>query len=158
MFSKHPVSHSQIKIGGNFMTPKERVLARLSGKPVDRPPNFNIIMCFAAKYCDIPYDKFCLDYKYLVEAFMKASEDFGVDLMNTMSDPYRETYDFGGTIEFPTDSLPLCKERFIQSANDLKKLKSFDPLSSTRMLDRIRAIELYKSEVGEHYPIMGWVE
>ena len=31
------------------MTPYERVLKRLEGKPVDRVPNLNIIMTFAAK-------------------------------------------------------------------------------------------------------------
>ncbi|HHU63579.1 MAG TPA: uroporphyrinogen decarboxylase [Clostridiales bacterium] len=140
------------------MNARERFFNRLRGLPVDRAPNLNILMGFAAKFINKPYDRFCLDYRVLVEANLKANEAFGIDLLNTMSDAYRETYDYGAKIEFPHDGLPLSKEIFIKSIQDMKKLKPFDPWSSTRMLDRIKAVELYKKEAGDEYPIMGWVE
>lgn len=140
------------------MNPRERVLNRLKGKPVDKIPNLNIVMTFAAKFINKPYDQFCLDYRVLVESNIKTAEAFGLDIMSTMSDPYRETYDYGGDITFPYDSLPLSTRLFIEEPSDIKKLKPFDPLTSVRMLDRIKAIELYKKEVGDEYPIMGWVE
>lgn len=140
------------------MTPYQRVYNRLLGKPVDRAPNLNILMAFAAKYIDVSYDKFCTDYKYLAEANIKCNETFGIDMLSTMSDPFRETYDFGAKIEFPYNSLPVCKEHFIESPSELKKLKLFDPLNSTRILDRLRVIELYKKQTGNHYSILGWVE
>lgn len=140
------------------MTPYERVHARLEGKPVDKIPNLNILMAFASKFINADFDKFCLDYRYLVEANLKSNEYFGIDMLNTMSDPMRELYDFGARVEFPHDSMPICKEHFINDPSDLSKLKLFDPLSSTRMLDRIRAIELYKKETGNTYSILGWVE
>ena len=31
------------------MTPKERLLARIAGQPVDRIPNLNIVMLFALR-------------------------------------------------------------------------------------------------------------
>ena len=34
------------------MNSYERVMARLRGEPVDRPPNFNIMMQFAAQESD----------------------------------------------------------------------------------------------------------
>ena len=34
----------------------------------------------------------------------------------------------------------------------------FKPLDSTRIQDRIRAVELYKKETGNHFSILGWVE
>lgn len=136
----------------------ERVHNRLAGKPVDRAPNLNILMQFAAKYIDVSFDKFCLDYRYLVDANIRCNEYFGIDMLNTMSDAFRETYDFGAQIEFPHDSLPICKEHFLQEPGDIRKLKVFDPLLSTRMLDRIRAVELYKTEAGTSYSILGWVE
>lgn len=139
------------------MTPKERVLARLAGKPVDRVPNFNILMAFAAKYIGRTMDEFCADYRVLAEGNIRANEAFGIDLLNTMSDPYRETADYGAEIMFPYDSLPVCK-RFISEPCDIKKLKPFKIENSVRMLDRVRALELYKREFGEEWPIMGWVE
>lgn len=140
------------------MTPYERVYNRLAGKVVDRVPNLNILMMFAAKYINVSYDKFCSDYRYLVRANLECNEKFGIDMLNTMSDPYRETNDFGAKLEFPYDSLPVCREHFIKEITDIKSLKKFDPLNSARMLDRIRAIELYKKEAGSHYSILGWVE
>jgi MtaA/CmuA family methyltransferase len=140
------------------MTSFERVHNRLTGKPVDKVPNLNILMAFAAKFINVSFDKFCLDYRYLVEANIKCNEFFGIDMLNTMSDAFRETYDFGAKIVFPFDNLPICKEHFIQTPADLKKLELFNPLNSTRIMDRIRAVELYKHETGNQYSILGWVE
>ncbi len=140
------------------MTPYERVYNRLQGKPVDRAPNLNILMAFGAAYAGIAYDKYCQDFRYLVEANLKCNEYFGIDMLNTMSDPFREAYDFGAKIEFPPDALPISKKNLITDVKDIGKLKIFDPMNSTRMLDRIRAIELYKREAGNHYSILGWVE
>ncbi|MHB9132235.1 MAG: uroporphyrinogen decarboxylase family protein [Armatimonadota bacterium] len=140
------------------MTPRERLFARLQGKPVDRAPNLAILMLFAARYIGRPYDEFCQDYRVLVEANLRCNEDFGIDLLSTMSDAYRETYDYGARVDFPYDSLPICKELLLQSTADFARLQHFDPWASTRILDRIHAIELYKREAGEEYPILGWVE
>ena len=139
------------------MNPKERVFARLDGKPVDRIPNFNILMAFAAQYAGHPMDEFCKDYRVLVESNIKSAGTFGIDIMNTMSDAYRETADFGAKISFPYDSLPVCGH-LIREPSDIKKIKPFEIEDSVRMMDRLRAVELYKREVGDEYPIMGWVE
>jgi uroporphyrinogen decarboxylase len=46
----------------------------------------------------------------------------------------------------------------IKEYSDLKKLSIRDPLKSPRMLDRIKAVELYQSKAAKQYPILGWVE
>ena len=139
------------------MTPKERVMAHLTGKPVDKIPNFNILMSFAARYIGRGMDEFCKDHRILAQGNMRSNEAFGIDLMNTMSDAYRETADYGAPIRFPPDALPQC-EHYIKGPEDMGKLKSFRIEDSTRMLDRMHAIELYKRETGDHWPIMGWIE
>lgn len=139
------------------MTPKERVVARLEGRPVDRIPNFNILMSFAARYIGRGMDEYCRDHRVMVEGNLAANQAFGIDLLNTMSDAYRETADYGAPIRFPEDSLPVC-EHLITGPQDMHKLKPFRIEDSTRMLDRLRAVEAYKREGGEHWPIMGWVE
>ena len=139
------------------MTPRERVFARLAGAPVDRVPNFNILMAFAARYIGRGMDEFCKDHRVMVEGNIKANEAFGIDLLNTMSDAYRETSDYGAAIRFPPDSLPVC-EHFIRDAGDMGKLKPFRIEDSVRMLDRLKAVEAYKRECGAYWPIMGWVE
>jgi uroporphyrinogen decarboxylase len=136
----------------------ERIYNRLAGKPVDRAPNLNILMEFAAKFTGVNYDTYCLDYRYIADANITCNDRFGIDMLSTMSDPYRETFDFGADIQFPHDSLPVCGKRFLEKPGDLKRLKLFEPLNATRMPDRIRAVEYYKKETGGRYSILGWVE
>lgn len=140
------------------MTPKERFYKRLQGKEVDKVPNLNIVMTFAAKYAGIPYGKFCQDYRYMVEAQTKTAEDFGIDILSTMSDAFREVYDYGVPVFFPEDDLPVCKEKFLEGPEDLEKLKRWDPKNSARIEDRLRAVELFRKNLGSEYPILGWAE
>lgn len=140
------------------MTPYERVSNRLAGNPVDRIPNLNIIMTFAAKHIGIPYKKYVTDYRYLVEGNIKCCEEFGIDMVSAISDPFREAHAFGANVIFPDDEVPICKDYFIKEYSDIKKLRVKGPSCCERMLDRIKAIELYKKEVGGKYPVLGWVE
>lgn len=140
------------------MTPKERLFARLDGKPVDKIPNLNIVMLFAAQYAGVQYGDFCRDYRYLVEAQTKTAIDFGIDILSTMSDPYREVYDYGGNVSFVQDDLPVFHEALLKTPDDFKLLKDFDPMASTRILDRIKAVECFKQQNGNEFPILGWVE
>lgn len=140
------------------MTPKERVMNRLEGKPVDKIPNFNIVMLFAAKHAGVQYGDFCFDYRKLVEAQYKTAVDFGIDILSTMSDPYRETHDYGVPIKRVEDDLPVCEGILIGDIDEMDKVKLWDPMTSTRMLDRILAVELFKKNYGDEYPILGWVE
>jgi MtaA/CmuA family methyltransferase len=132
-------------------------MARLAGEKCDRIPNFSILMTFAARYIGRGMDEFCRDYRVMAEGNIRANEAFGIDLLNTMSDAYRETADFGADIRFPRDRLPVCGH-LIATPDDMKKLKPFKIENSARMLDRLHAIELYKREYGGDWPIMGWIE
>ena len=141
------------------MTPKERLLARIAGQPVDRIPNLNIVMLFAAQYAGHPYGKFCRDYETLVDGQLKTAEAFGIDILSTMSDSYRETWDFGAKVRYQEDDLPLVEEPlFLDAAQAKEKLRLWDPMTSTRMLDRIRAIRRFKELRGDTYAVLGWVE
>ena len=136
----------------------ERVWRRLRGEPVDRPPNFDIFMAVAARYLGQPIRDFYLDYRVLCEANLALHRDFSVDVLSTMSDPYRETADWGAEIEFPEDGLPKSKVPFLQSLSDVHELKSPDPATGRRMSDRVAAVRYYRERAGGVVPIMGWVE
>ncbi|MBC7960387.1 MAG: uroporphyrinogen decarboxylase family protein [Vallitaleaceae bacterium] len=140
------------------MTSYERVMNRLAGKPVDKIPNMNIFMAFAADYIKMPYGKYVTDYRVLVEGRLKMCEDFGVDIVSCISDPMREAHGFGAKVIIPEDGVPYCKEHLIEDLSQIKNLKPVDPFSNERMLDRIRAIELFKTNIKNIIPIEGWVE
>lgn len=140
------------------MNSYERFMNRMAGKPVDRPPNFDIMMQFAVHYVGQRLRPYYLDYRKLVEANMAVLVDFELDLVQAISDPYRETDDFGAQIEYPEDDLPMSLIPLLADPADLATLKSPDPYTGKRMSDRLEAIRLFRETVGGSVPIMGWVE
>jgi MtaA/CmuA family methyltransferase len=151
-------SNNKSNSNSKVMTPKERVFKRLKGEDVDKIPNLNIVMTFAANFIKIPYKKYVTDYRYLAEGNIACCEKFGIDMVSAISDPYRESQGFGANIIFPDDDVPKCTDYFIKDYSDIKKLKIKSAINSERANDRIEAIKLYKKEVGQKYPILGWVE
>lgn len=140
------------------MNSKERLFARLKGQAVDRPPNLDIFMSFAAHYIGQPLSTYYLDYRVLGEANLALLEPFQVDIVQAISDPYRETADFGAEVLFPDDDLPICQSPLLMNPGDLLKLKPPDPYNGRRMSDRLMAVRYLKEQVGEQVPVMGWVE
>jgi MtaA/CmuA family methyltransferase len=136
----------------------QRVLARLQGQPVDRPPNFNIYMTFAADHIGQPLERYYQDYQVLVEANLAMLEDFESDIVQAISDPYREAVDFGLDVIFPENSLPINTTPLLEKPEDLSLLKIPDPYNSPRMRDRLEAVRSLREKVGGEIPIMGWVE
>jgi len=136
----------------------ERVINRLEGQAVDRPPNFNIMMQFAAHHIRQPLNHYYQDYRVLCAANFAVQQDFKLDVVQAISDPYRETADFGAEIEFPIDNLPLLHKPLIQEPGDLRKLISPNPATGKRMSDRLEAIRHMREQVGGQVAIMGWVE
>ena len=140
------------------MTSRERIENVLSGKPVDRHPVVPLFMRYAAKIAGIPFSKYCTDYRALVEADLRTYEMFRYDMVSVISDAFREASDIGEHVEFPHDGVPYCLDYLLKEYDDLKKVRFADPLQSERMLDRIKAVELFRKELGGEVPVLGWVE
>ena len=140
------------------MTSRERVFARLKGEQVDKIPNLNILMWFAARYAGVDFGDFIQKPEVMVDANIKCIQDFGIDVVTVMSDPYCEAEDFGCTIEYPTDAMPICRGYAINDYDDIKKLKIRKASEGRRMSKRIEAIRLYREKLGDAVPIIGWVE
>ena len=140
------------------MTPYERTMARLRGEPVDRAPNQNILMAYAARYIGATYSQLAQDHRVLVEGNLRACADLHIDLVSAISDPWREASAFGAGITFPEDSVPECHTPLLASYADWVKLRPWDPWDHQRPRDRLQAVQLYRQRVGGHYPICGWVE
>ena len=136
----------------------QRMTRRLAGLSVDRPPNFNIMMTFAAHFIGKPLSQYYADHRVLVAANMAVLEAFHLDIVQAISDPYRETSDFGAQIDFPQDGLPLCRRPLLSDPAQLLSLKAPSPESGRRMSDRVEAVRVFRQRVGGDIPIMGWVE
>jgi len=140
------------------MNSYERYIETIDGRQADHVPRLPILMAFAAEFIGSNYAAFASDYRVLVEANIRCAEAFGIDQMNTMSDPYRETQGFGAEIIYSPNSVPRCHHPPFEDLPDLREVEKPDPLTATRMRDRIDAVREYKRRVGGQYSIMGWVE
>lgn len=140
------------------MKPRERYLATLEGKTVDHLARLPILMQFAAEHIGSYYGAFASDYRVLAESNIVCAREFGIDQMNTMSDPYRETQGFGAKIIYGRNMVPRCEKHPLEDDPDFSKLPHPNPLEAERMRDRIEAVRTYQARVGGEYSIMGWVE
>lgn len=140
------------------MRPIERVNNRIHALPVDKIPNFNIYMGFGARAIGANLASYFNDYKVLCAANLYLLENCQVDIVQAISDPYREASDLGVEIEFPYDGLPLRKKPIINCMDDANRINFSGVPGGRRTNDRLEAIRYFKEKVGDEVPIMGWVE
>lgn len=143
------------------MKSKERLLKRLKGEPVDKIPNLSIVMQIAAQFAGIQYGEYCSNAEDLVRAQIATARNFGLDILTVMSDPYREVSAYGAEIEIREDDLPLCKNPVLTDLSDWQgQLRPFtsEIIHAARTGISIEAIRTYREQVGQEFPIAGWVE
>jgi MtaA/CmuA family methyltransferase len=141
------------------MTGLQRTLDFIAGKPVDRLPFHPIIMRWAAKHAGVKYREFCLEPLAKCGAMIKCAEDFGIDWVTVMSDPYAEASAFGLQVEYPEDNLPLDRGGHLPDLDAVRALKPYKVDASHRRLQgRLAEIREYRRRVGDQLFIVGWVE
>lgn len=117
-----------------------------------------ILMHFAARYAGYSYGEFASDFRVLVDSNLKCLDEFGMDAVGLISDPYRETSAFGARISYPAEGVPRCEEILVRSIEDIELLRDPDIYKAGRTLDRIKAGEALRKEVGSALPVIGWIE
>jgi MtaA/CmuA family methyltransferase len=117
-----------------------------------------ILMHFAARYSGFTYGEFASNHRALVDSNLKCLEDFEMDAVGLISDPYRETSAFGAPVTFPAEGVPQCRNILVNSIEDVKNLKNPDVYKEVRTMDRIRAGMEMKKHVGSKVPVIGWIE
>lgn len=142
------------------MNGRERVLAMIEGREVDRTPFMPITMMFAADLIGVRYRDYASDYRVLAEGQLRVAEKFGADHVSCISDPAREPADLGAEIEWFDDQPPANDESraLLRVKTKLACLKPPDPLGGGRMHDRVKAAALLKERVAGEKIVEGWVE
>ena len=115
-------------------------------------------MHFIARHAGGNYAKFASDYRFLVESNLRALDDFDIDMVGLISDPYRETSAFGATIEYIPEGVPRCLNLVIKDEEDIRNLIRPDVYNCKRTLDRILGAELLSKQTKGEVPIIGWIE
>jgi len=140
------------------MNSYERVFARFEGKPVDRIPNFSIVMQYAADMFHVQYGRMVSDYRVFVDAMCSCTEKLHLDCLWAISDPMREAEGFGADIVIPENGVPYSRRPLIQDISDIKKLRTIPPESGKRMNDRLMAVQALVQRAAKTTPVIGWVE
>src|ERR1017187_2588490 len=120
--------------GYSPMNGRERVLALIEGRPIDRVPLMPITMMFAADQIGVKYGQYVTDYRLLVEGQIRTAERFDIDLVSTISDPAREAGDLGAKVRIFDDQPPAFVESdaLLADKRGLSQLKVPDPASTKR--------------------------
>jgi MtaA/CmuA family methyltransferase len=142
----------------NNMTGAERTLSFIKGEPVDHLPFHPIIMRWAARYAGIKYRDFCLDPLSKCRGMIKCAEDFNIDWVTVMSDPWAEASAFGIQVEYPEDNLPIDKSGHLPDAKTASSIKNYNPLSSIRCSNRLKEITELRKQTNDELFVVGWVE
>jgi MtaA/CmuA family methyltransferase len=142
------------------MNGRERVLALLEGRPVDRQPLMPITMMFAGDQIGAQYGDYARDYRVMVEGQIRTAEKFDFDYVSGISDPAREAADCGAAIQYFDNQPPAIDENNARLADktELARMQPPDPLGGGRMHDRVKAMALFRERVRGGKLIEGWVE
>jgi MtaA/CmuA family methyltransferase len=140
------------------MTGLERTISFVKGEKTDHPPFHPIIMRWAARYAGVKYRDFCLDPHSKCRAMIKCANDFGIDWVTVMSDPWAEASAFGVSVDYPEDSLPIGRSGNFKDAAAASAIRTFNPLESTRCNNRIKEIQEFVKLTHNSLFVVGWVE
>jgi MtaA/CmuA family methyltransferase len=142
------------------MNGRERVLALIDHRPVDRIPLMPITMMFAAAQIGVKYGRYVTDYRLMAEAQLRTAERFDLDQVSCISDPAREAADLGAHIRYFDDQPPAFEESqaLLADKSALAGLKIPDPLGGGRMHDRVNAAAMLKEKIAGERIVEGWIE
>jgi uroporphyrinogen decarboxylase len=141
-----------------MLTPRERTLRFIAGEPVDRIPFHPIVMRQAAQYAGVKYSDFCRDFRAKCPAVIKSAEDFGMDWLTVLSDPYCEAEAFGLQVEYPEDSLPMDRSGHLPDMDAVRSLKPYRVEDHRRLTNRVRELAEFRKLTGDRFFTVGWVE
>jgi MtaA/CmuA family methyltransferase len=141
------------------MNSRERCLAAIGGRPVDRVPVFPLLMFLAADRLGVSYRDFATSGHVMAEAQLHVRETFPVDAITACSDAFRVSADLGGDMVYPEDKPPYLARPLVRTGADLKRLRRPDVSSGHgRMADRTRGVREMVQAAGEDCLVLGWVD
>ena len=126
---------------------------------MDRAPLMPITMLFAADQAGLPYGRYALDHRVLVESQLRTAKAFDFDHVSAITET-REAPDCGAAVRY-FDDQPYAMDEghaVLGYKSALDTLASPDPYTAPHMSDRLRALAELKARAGGDRIVEGWVE
>lgn len=140
------------------MTPKERMLAILQGKHADRLLVSPLILNYASRSLNLTVKSFCTNGKKMGDANISCFKKYRHDIVYIFSTTSTLAEAMGTRMYFPEDDAPQVETPFIQTREDLKKLKPVDPEKDGRLPVYLEAVKRCVDAIGNEVfivPVIG---
>jgi uroporphyrinogen decarboxylase len=132
----------------DILTPKERVLALLTGKPLDRIICMPIVTTNTAQLIGKTVKEFQLDGQVMAEAHIAAFKRFGYDLIYLFTNCSYVAEAMGATLDYSENEPANCDVPVINSREDLSKIKVAEK-NDGQFPVYYEALEILNKEVGD---------
>ena len=140
------------------MTPKERMLSILHGKKVDRLLVSPLILNFASRSLNLKVKDFCTNGRNMGDANIACFKKYRHDIVYIFSTTSTLAEAMGTRMYFPEDDAPQVETPFIQTREDLKKLKPVNPEKDGRIPVYLEAVKRCVEAIGDEVfivPVIG---
>lgn len=140
------------------MTPKERLLAAVQGKEIDRLLVSPLILNFASRSLNLTIRDFCTNGKNMGDANIACFKKYRHDIVYIFSTTSTLAEAMGTRMYFPEDDAPQVETPFIQVREDLKKLRPVDPEKDGRIPVYLEAVKRCVDTIGNDVfivPVIG---
>lgn len=141
------------------MKPIERVTIALQHKEPDRVPVYPILSGVTRKLTGAGYKEWTTNADTCAEALIKAADEFGLDVICTLTDLSVEAADYGQKIVYPENEAahPDLSDHLIKSIEDYDKLPEIDPRRTPRMSEHIKLCDLLVKAKGAEIPVVAFI-
>lgn len=131
------------------LTPKERILALLTGQPLDRIPSAPLILNHASRVLRVKVSEYNQNGETMGKAHVAAWKRYGHDMILIFSTTSTLAEAMGSKLHFPEDDAPYLEVPVVQSPEDIDKVRIPDPEKDGRLPVYLRALEICNREVGD---------
>jgi len=131
------------------MTPRERIGAFLSGKPVDHVSCVPLILNHAARVIGVTIKEHATDGEVMGRAHVAAWRRYGQDLITIFSDTAILAEAMGTKLHFPQDDVPRVQTPVVAGPEDADRLKPVDARRAGRLPVYLAAVRHCVKEVGD---------
>lgn len=141
------------------MNSLERVTKVLQFEEPDRVPVYPLVAGISRELIGADYKTWSTDADVCAKAFIKATEEFGLDMIATLIDLSVEAADFGAKLIFPENEAahPVHDDRFIKSPSEYSKIRPINPRKTPRMKMHIDTCRKIVKAKGNETPIAAFI-
>lgn len=140
------------------MTPKERMQAILQGKDTDRLLVSPLVLNFASRSLHLPVRSFCTNGRNMGDANIACFKKYRHDIVYIFSTTSTLAEAMGTRMYFPEDDAPQVETPFLQTREDITKLKPVEPEKDGRIPVYLEAVKRCVDAIGDEVfivPVIG---